>query len=151
MRDGYFMHTSCGSPNYAAPEVIAGKSVFVRSLRPYCGNEADIWSCGVILFALLSGTLPFDDDSIPALYSKIRKAQYHIPKYFTDSAKDLISKMLQPNPARRISIQGIMTHPWVAINLPMYLVVYDDSQFMSETDKQNISLMLGNVSMLFLI
>ncbi|KAK8717123.1 hypothetical protein V6N13_044404 [Hibiscus sabdariffa] len=64
MRDGHFLKTSCGSPNYAAPEVIFGKL--------YAGPEVDVWSCGVILYALLCGTLPFDDENIPNLFKKIK-------------------------------------------------------------------------------
>lgn len=64
MTDGDFLRTSCGSPNYAAPEVISGKL--------YAGPEVDIWSCGVILYALLCGTLPFDDEHVPTLFRKIK-------------------------------------------------------------------------------
>ena len=62
--DGCFLDTSCGSPNYAAPEVISG--------RMYAGPEVDIWSCGVILYALLCGRLPFDDENISVLFRKIK-------------------------------------------------------------------------------
>lgn len=64
MLDGEFLRTSCGSPNYAAPEVISGKL--------YAGPEVDIWSCGIILYALLCGTLPFDDEHVPTLFRKIK-------------------------------------------------------------------------------
>ena len=64
MVDGEFLRTSCGSPNYAAPEVISAKL--------YAGPEVDVWSCGIILYALLCGTLPFDDEHVPSLYRKIK-------------------------------------------------------------------------------
>ena len=67
MTDGEFLRTSCGSPNYAAPEVISGKL--------YAGPEVDIWSCGIILYALLCGTLPFDDEHVPTLFRKIKCKQ----------------------------------------------------------------------------
>uniref|UniRef100_A0ACB8F3C2 Protein kinase, AMP-activated, alpha 2 catalytic subunit n=1 Tax=Sphaerodactylus townsendi TaxID=933632 RepID=A0ACB8F3C2_9SAUR len=72
MSDGEFLRTSCGSPNYAAPEVISG--------RLYAGPEVDIWSCGVILYALLCGTLPFDDEHVPTLFKKIR-GEIELPSY----------------------------------------------------------------------
>jgi serine/threonine protein kinase len=80
------LKTACGSPNYAAPEVISG--------RTYSGVEVDVWSLGVILYAMLCGTLPFDDDSMTQLFMKIKEAKYHMPNHISDDAKDLISKML---------------------------------------------------------
>lgn len=115
MRDGWFLKTSCGSPNYAAPEVISG--------RLYAGPEVDIWSCGVILYALLCGTLPFDDESIPYLFKKIKGGIYILPSYLSDESRDLISKMLVVDPLKRISIDSIRRHPWFAKDLPAYLNV----------------------------
>lgn len=113
MRDGWFLKTSCGSPNYAAPEVISGKL--------YAGPEVDIWSCGVIVYALLCGTLPFDDESIPYLFRKIKGGIYILPSYLSDSSRDLISKMLVTDPLKRISIDEIRKHPWFLQQLPRYL------------------------------
>lgn len=115
MRDGCFLKTSCGSPNYAAPEVISGKL--------YAGPEVDIWSCGVIVYALLCGTLPFDDESIPYLFRKIKGGIYILPSYLTDSSKDLISKMLVTDPLKRINIDEIRQHPWFRQQLPRYLAM----------------------------
>jgi 5'-AMP-activated protein kinase catalytic alpha subunit len=72
MKDGKYLKTSCGSPNYAAPEVITGKYSILLTIRIYCGTEADVWSCGVILYALIAGYLPFDEEVMPALFKKIR-------------------------------------------------------------------------------
>ena len=68
MQDGDFMRTSCGSPNYAAPEVISGKL--------YAGPEVDVWSCGIILYVMLCGRLPFDDPFIPSLFKKINGVSF---------------------------------------------------------------------------
>jgi hypothetical protein len=111
--DGAMLSTSCGSPNYAAPEVISG--------HLYAGTEVDVWSCGVILYALLCGTLPFDDDSIPSLFRKIKLGTYIEPPYLSADAKDLISQMLEVDPLRRITIPGIREHKWFCTALPLYL------------------------------
>lgn len=115
MLDGCFLKTSCGSPNYAAPEVISGKL--------YAGPEVDIWSCGVIVYALLCGTLPFDDESIPYLFRKIKGGIYILPSYLSDTSRDIISKMLVTDPLRRINIDEIRRHPWFLQDLPRYLAV----------------------------
>ena len=113
MRDGHFLSTSCGSPNYAAPEVISGNL--------YAGPEVDVWSCGVILYALLCGSLPFDDDNIANLFRKIKSGIYAMPSHLSDGARDLIPKMLIVDPMKRISIAQIRKHPWFLKNLPQYL------------------------------
>ena len=113
MEDGTFLRTSCGSPNYAAPEVISGNL--------YAGPEVDIWSCGVILYALLCGTLPFDDESIPNLFKKIKGGMYHLPTHVSELARDLIVRMLKVDPMRRITIAQIRQHPWFLTSLPPYL------------------------------
>ncbi|XP_051115935.1 SNF1-related protein kinase catalytic subunit alpha KIN10-like [Andrographis paniculata] len=115
MRDGHFLRTSCGSPNYAAPEVVSGKL--------YAGPEVDVWSCGVILYALLCGALPFDDENIPNLFKKIKSGMYTLPSHLSSGARDLIPRMLVVNPMKRITVNEIRQHPWFRVNLPRYLAV----------------------------
>lgn len=113
MRDGDFLRTSCGSPNYAAPEVISGNL--------YAGPEVDVWSCGVILYALLCGSLPFDDESIPNLFKKIKSGMYSLPSHLSSLSRDLIPRMLVVDPMKRITIAEIRQHPWFQHKLPQYL------------------------------
>ncbi|XP_070605076.1 5'-AMP-activated protein kinase catalytic subunit alpha-2 [Erythrolamprus reginae] len=119
MSDGEFLRTSCGSPNYAAPEVISG--------RLYAGPEVDIWSCGVILYALLCGTLPFDDDHVPTLFKKIRGGVFYIPEYLNRSIATLLMHMLQVDPLKRATIKDIREHEWFKQDLPSYLFPEDPS------------------------
>lgn len=113
MSDGEFLKTSCGSPNYAAPEVVSGKL--------YAGPEVDVWSCGVILYALLCGTLPFDDEHIPTLFRKISSGLFEIPYYLDRNAAKLIKHMLMVNPVKRASIEEIRRYEWFQVDLPKYL------------------------------
>ena len=113
MRDGDFLRTSCGSPNYAAPEVISG--------HLYAGPEVDVWSCGVILYALLCGSLPFDDESIPNLFKKIKSGMYSLPSHLSQLARNLIPRMLEVDPMKRITIPEIRLYPWFQHKLPPYL------------------------------
>jgi 5'-AMP-activated protein kinase catalytic alpha subunit len=114
MKDGEFCKTSCGSPNYAAPEIINGNK--------YCGPEVDVWSIGVVTFALLAGVLPFDEPNIPALFAKIRSASYKIPRHFSPLARDLIERMLNPDPVARINLSQVKEHPWYLLDLPSYIL-----------------------------
>ena len=113
MTDGNFLKTSCGSPNYAAPEVISGKL--------YAGPEVDVWSCGVILYVLLVGRLPFDDEYIPALFKKISSGKFATPPWVSQGARDIIHKMLKVNPVQRITIQDIRQDAWFNEDLEDYL------------------------------
>ena len=113
MKDGQFLKTSCGSPNYAAPEVISGQL--------YAGPEVDVWSCGVILYAILCGSLPFDDENIRNLFRKIKNGNYNVPSFLSDGAADLIRRMLIVDPVKRIKISDIRQHTWFRTKLPKYL------------------------------
>ncbi|XP_071953487.1 5'-AMP-activated protein kinase catalytic subunit alpha-2-like [Antedon mediterranea] len=114
MTDGEFLRTSCGSPNYAAPEVISGKL--------YAGPEVDVWSCGVVLYALLCGTLPFDDDHVPTLFRKIKGGVFAIPDHISRSpVVSLITSMLQVDPLKRATINEIRDHEWFKVDVPEYL------------------------------
>ncbi|WOL07889.1 CBL-interacting protein kinase 23-like isoform X1 [Canna indica] len=98
------LYTTCGTPNYVAPEVVKDKG--------YDGAKADIWSCGVILFVLMAGYLPFEDSNLMSLYKKIFKADFSCPPWFSTSAKKLIQRILDPNPQTRITIQQIIENEW---------------------------------------
>ncbi|KFK39082.1 hypothetical protein AALP_AA3G198700 [Arabis alpina] len=103
-RDDGLLHTTCGSPNYVAPEVLAN--------RGYDGASSDIWSCGVILYVILTGCLPFDDRNLAVLYQKICKGDPPIPRWLSPGARTMIKKMLDPNPVTRITVAGIKASEW---------------------------------------
>lgn len=95
-KEGELLKTACGSPCYAAPEMIAGKEY-----NPY---KADIWSCGVILFALICGYLPFEDPNTSKLYKKILGCNYQCPEFISEDSIDLLSKILDVEPETRLDI-----------------------------------------------
>ncbi|KAF1962771.1 Pkinase-domain-containing protein [Byssothecium circinans] len=103
---GSKLTTPCGSPHYAAPEVIKSK--------PYDGGQADVWSCGVILFVLLTGTPPFnysgDERDLPMLFRAISKAEYQMPRGLSVEATDLIRRILIPDPRKRITLSKVWNH-----------------------------------------
>ncbi|KAM4585237.1 maternal embryonic leucine zipper kinase [Odontesthes bonariensis] len=102
---GYELMTCCGSPAYAAPELIQGKA--------YIGSEADVWSMGVLLFALLCGYLPFDDDNCMVLYKKITRGKYDNPQWLSTGSIILLNQMMQVEPKRRLAVRHLLEHPWV--------------------------------------
>ncbi|KAG7549089.1 NAF/FISL domain [Arabidopsis thaliana x Arabidopsis arenosa] len=102
-QDG-LLHTTCGTPAYVAPEVI--------SRRGYDGFKADVWSCGVILFVLLAGYLPFRDSNLMELYKKIGKAEVKFPNWLAPGAKRLLKRIFDPNPNTRVSTEKIMKSSW---------------------------------------
>ncbi|KAJ3334435.1 hypothetical protein HDU93_007939, partial [Gonapodya sp. JEL0774] len=152
---GRMLLTSCGSPHYASPEIIRGVA--------YDGAKADIWSLGVILFALLTGNLPFDDENIKRLLQKVggfgwggkagllagleavvvgrmatetyraalpvsvKSGVYAVPDWVPRAAADLIKRILVVDPNRRLTMEGIIQHPWFrSRSPPSYLVHHMD-------------------------
>lgn len=99
------LSTYCGSPFYAAPEMVTA--------TPYRGPPVDLWSCGVILFAMLTGSLPFQGDEMPQLFQKISRGQYTIPPYVTRDASDLIQRLLCKDARDRITAKDCLLHPWL--------------------------------------
>ena len=102
--EGETLKTACGSPCYAAPEMIAGKR--------YHGLNSDIWSCGIILYAMTCGYLPFEDPNTSKLYKKILNCDYLIPGFISKPSKDLIRKVLNTDPTKRFNVTDIRTHEW---------------------------------------
>ncbi|XP_048373168.1 serine/threonine-protein kinase BRSK1 isoform X3 [Sphaerodactylus townsendi] len=98
------LETSCGSPHYACPEVIKGEK--------YDGRRADMWSCGVILFALLVGALPFDDDNLRQLLEKVKRGIFHMPHFIPPDCQNLLRGMIEVEPEKRLSLEQIQKHPW---------------------------------------
>jgi serine/threonine protein kinase len=102
---GELFRTSCGSPAYAAPEILEEK--------PYDGCMADMWSMGVILYALITGTLPWRANNQNVLYEQISRADYEIPATVSVLCSDLIRKLLNVNPALRLTAKEAGNHPWL--------------------------------------
>ena len=98
------LETPCGSPCYASPEMLSGEG--------YDGFKIDIWATGIILFAMLCGFLPFDHKDNDKLFKKILECKIKFPKHLSDDAKDLLKKILVPNPRKRITIKEIKKHPF---------------------------------------
>ncbi|KAG1676686.1 Serine/threonine-protein kinase BRSK2 [Nymphon striatum] len=103
--EGSMLETSCGSPHYACPEVIKGEK--------YDGRRADVWSCGVILYALLVGALPFDDDNLRQLLEKVKRGVFHIPHFVPPDCQNLLQGMIEVGPEKRLGLHEISRHSWV--------------------------------------
>eukprot|EP00913_Durusdinium_trenchii_P024101 g22634.t1 len=103
-QDQQLLQTACGSPCYAAPEMIAGNQ--------YYPPMVDVWSCGVILFALVCGFLPFEDQNHAELYKKILNAEYEVPNFISKEVAGLIGGMLTTDPDKRMTLAAIRKHVW---------------------------------------
>nr|XP_010924072.1 CBL-interacting protein kinase 8 isoform X2 [Elaeis guineensis] len=143
------LHTTCGTPNYVAPEVLSHKG--------YDGAIADIWSCGVILYVLMAGYLPFDEVDLTTLYTKIEKAEFSCPSWFSGGAKSLIHRILDPNPASRIRIEEIRCNEWFRknyvpvrpvenedVNLDDVYAVFDDPEASEQSRNEGLGPLILN-------
>ena len=126
------MQTSCGSPCYAAPELVISEGMYV-------GSAVDIWSCGVILYAMLAGYLPFDDDpenpegdNIQQLYRYILNTPLTFPEHVSAEARDLLQKMLVPEPTQRATLQIVMDHPWLQPYAHLFTHSVEESERLSK-------------------
>ena len=105
-----FLQTACGTPSYAPPEMLEGLQ--------YDGEASDIWSCGIILYAMLCGALPFTESKEDIIVEKIKNHEYKIPDYLSKEAQDILNHILKINPQERFNIEAIKKHPWFNIVKP---------------------------------
>ncbi|XP_066399426.1 putative CBL-interacting protein kinase 27 [Miscanthus floridulus] len=110
-RSDGLLHTACGTPSYVAPEVLGGKG--------YDGAKADLWSCGVILYVLLVGSLPFHEDNLMVMYRKMQRGEFLCPPWISADARKLIGGLLDPNPSTRITVARLVETPWYQKPLPV--------------------------------
>ena len=107
------LHSSCGSPCYASPEMLSG--------NPYSGISTDLWSAGIVLYSMLVGALPFDDQELHKLYEQIKLGKFYIPSTLSLEAIDLLKRILQVDPNKRIKMKELKEHKWFNIEEnPMY-------------------------------
>ncbi|KIM27350.1 hypothetical protein M408DRAFT_71417 [Serendipita vermifera MAFF 305830] len=104
------LRTSCGSPHYASPEIVRG--------HLYSGASSDIWSCGVILFALITSRLPFDDPNVNNVLRKVKDGRFTIPDWVIPEARDLITRILEVDCSKRITMREIFSHPLMRMDTP---------------------------------
>ena len=104
IRPDGLLHTLCGTPAYVAPEILAK--------RGYDGAKVDVWSCGVVLFVLAAGYLPFNDPNLMVMYRKIYKGDYRCPRWMSPDLRRFLSKLLDTNPESRITVDGMTRDPW---------------------------------------
>ncbi|KAI0010374.1 hypothetical protein F4779DRAFT_577960 [Xylariaceae sp. FL0662B] len=99
------LKTFCGSLYFAAPELLQA--------RAYTGPEVDVWSFGIVLYVLVCGKVPFDDQSMPALHAKIKKGLVDYPSWLSNECRHLLSRMLVTDPRQRATMHEVMNHPWL--------------------------------------
>ena len=124
-----FLTTKCGSPSYAAPEILKG--------FPYDGFKTDIWCCGIILYAMLCGYLPFDGDDNQEIFQSIVDGDLEFPNFLEDDSIDLLLRLLNPEPKERISIEEIKYHPFYLKGKYFYMLKYEEIEEDSEDEDKN--------------
>ena len=125
------LSTPCGSPCYASPEMVAGKK--------YNGFKIDIWSSGIILYAMLCGYLPFEDKDNEVLFEKILECKLVFPKYISKNAKDLMKKILVTDPDKRITIPEIKKHPFYLSGKNLFEQDFSIYQINKDNSEDNLS------------
>ncbi len=125
------LHTTCGTPNYVAPEVLENEG--------YDGRKADIWSMGVILYVLVVGSLPFNEKTLPQLFEKVRKVDFPMPSFLSLELRNLIASILVADPKKRSSIADIKHDPWFCQeNKGGRNIVYNLSRNEASSDQTNL-------------
>lgn len=104
VRHDGLLHTLCGTPAYVAPEILTKKG--------YDGAKVDVWSCGIILYVMTAGYLPFNDPNLMAMYKKIYKGDFRCPKWMSTDLKRFLSRILDIHPETRITVDEILRDPW---------------------------------------
>ena len=129
-----FLESSCGSPCYASPEMLSGK--------PYKGVTTDLWSSGVVLYCMLVGSLPFDDQELSVLYDQIKKGKFYLPSTLSMDAIDLLKKILEVNPNKRITIKQLKQHNWFNIskNIIYKSVIYTKGNYPCDNNIVNYAI-----------
>ncbi|GER24510.1 CBL-interacting protein kinase 12 [Striga asiatica] len=129
-QDGLF-HTFCGTPAYVAPEVLSRKG--------YDAAKVDIWSCGVILFVLMAGYLPFHDQNVMSMYKKIYKGEFRCPRWFSPELVRLLTRLLDTNPETRITIPDVMNNKWFKKGFKHVKFYIEDDKLCSVNEELNES------------
>ena len=128
-KDNKTLNTPCGSPCYAAPEMILG--------RKYNGLNVDIWSSGIVLYAMVCGYLPFEDKNNDKLYKKILNGHFEMPDRLSPECKDLIKRILIVNPKKRIQLEDIIAHPFLQKGMEWYKETFNDKYFSTSSNEVN--------------
>ncbi|KAA8517673.1 hypothetical protein F0562_015147 [Nyssa sinensis] len=130
IRPDGLLHTLCGTPAYVAPEILAKKG--------YEGAKVDIWSCGVILYVLNAGYLPFNDPNLMVMYRKIYNGAFRCPKWTSPDLKRFLSRLLDSNPQTRITVDEILNDPWFMKDYKEIKLYEEDLELKNHDDNNEL-------------